>query len=317
MVNNGHPTFREALRFWLKLGCISFGGPAGQIAVMHRELVERKRWIDEPRFLHALNFCMLLPGPEATQLATYCGWLLHGLRGGLAAGVLFVLPGALTLWELGWIYVTYGAVPAVVAVFHGLKATVLAIVVAAVIRVGHKALTSPVAWVLAAAAFGGLFFLRLPFPLIVFGALVIGFVGGRLAPRAFGVATAAEPAAPGPGVSATHTLRVAVFGAALWFAPVLLASVMQGGDLYAQLGGFFSKAAVVTFGGAYAVLPYVGQQAVEHYHWITPGQMLDGLAFAETTPGPLILVLQFVGFLAGWRQPGALRRWARPRWARR
>jgi len=301
------PTFREALRFWLKLGWISFGGPAGQIAVMHRELVERKRWIDEPRFLHALNFCMLLPGPEATQLATYCGWLLHGVRGGLAAGVLFVLPGALTLWLLSWIYVTLGAVPEVAAVFHGLKATVLAIVVAAVIRIGRKALKSPVAWVLAAAAFGGLFFLRLPFPLIVLGALALGFAGGKLAPRAFGLdANPASLAESGRAVSAAQTLRVAVIGVALWFAPVLLASAMHGGDLYAQLGGFFSKAAVVTFGGAYAVLPYVGQQAVEHYHWITPGQMLDGLAFAETTPGPLIMVLQFVGFLAGWRQPGAL-----------
>lgn len=307
MINNGRPTFREARRFWLKLGFISFGGPAGQIAVMHRELVERKRWIDEPRFLHALNFCMLLPGPEATQLATYCGWLLHGVRGGLAAGVLFVLPGAVTLWLLSWIYVAYGAVPAVAAVFHGLKATVLAIVVAAVLRIGRKALTSPVAWVLAAAAFGALFFLQLPFPLVVFGALAVGFIGGRMAPRAFGVeVNPVAAAAPGPAVSATHTLRLAAIGLALWFAPVLLAATLQGGDLFAQLGWFFSKAAVVTFGGAYAVLPYVGQQAVEHYHWITPGQMLDGLAFAETTPGPLIMVLQFVGFLAGWRQPGAL-----------
>jgi len=301
------PTFREARRFWLKLGFISFGGPAGQIAVMHRELVERKRWIDEPRFLHALNFCMLLPGPEATQLATYCGWLLHGVRGGLAAGVLFVLPGAVTLWLLSWIYVTYGAVPAVAAVFHGLKATVLAIVVAAVLRIGRKALTSPVAWVLAAAAFGALFFLQLPFPLVVFGALAVGLIGGRMAPRAFGVeVNPVAAAAPGPAVSAARTLRLAAIGLALWFAPVLLAATLRGGDLFAQLGWFFSKAAVVTFGGAYAVLPYVGQQAVEHYHWITPGQMLDGLAFAETTPGPLIMVLQFVGFLTGWRQPGAL-----------
>ena len=307
MVNNAHPTFREARRFWLKLGFISFGGPAGQIAVMHRELVERKRWIGEPRFLHALNFCMLLPGPEATQLATYCGWLLHGVRGGLAAGVLFVLPGAVTLWLLSWIYVTYGAVPAVAAVFHGLKATVLAIVVAAVLRIGRKALTSPVAWVLAAAAFGALFFLQLPFPLVVFGALAVGWVGGRMAPRMFGV-EASPVAAPAPAaaVSGTRTLRVAILGLGLWFAPVLLAATLRGGDLFAQLGWFFSKAAVVTFGGAYAVLPYVGQQAVEHYHWITPGQMLDGLAFAETTPGPLIMVLQFVGFLTGWRQPGVL-----------
>jgi len=301
------PTFREALRFWLKLGFISFGGPAGQIAVMHRELVERKRWIDEPRFLHALNFCMLLPGPEATQLATFCGWLLHGVRGGLAAGVLFVLPGAVTLWLLSWIYVTYGAVPAVAAVFHGLKATVLAIVVAALMSIGRKALTSPVAWVLAAGGFGALFFLQLPFPLVVFGTLAVGLVGGRLAPQMFGVAADSAPAiAPGPAVSATHTLRMALIGGALWFAPVLLAASLRGGGLFAQLGWFFSKAAVVTFGGAYAVLPYIGQQAVGHYHWITPGQMLDGLAFAETTPGPLIMVLQFVGFLAGWQQPGAL-----------
>jgi len=300
------PTFREALRFWFKLGCISFGGPAGQIAVMHRELVERKRWIEESRFLHALNFCMLLPGPEATQLATYCGWLLHGVRGGLAAGVLFVLPGAVTLWVLSWIYVTYGEVAAVVAVFHGLKATVLAIVVAAVLRIGRKALTSPVAWGLAAAAFGALFFLHLPFPLVVFGALAVGFMGGRWAPQAFGVAAEPQPVAPAVAVPMTSTLRLAGIGVALWFAPVLLAAGLQPGGLFAQLGWFFSNAAVVTFGGAYAVLPYVGQQAVEHYHWITPGQMLDGLAFAETTPGPLILVLQFVGFLAGWRQPGAL-----------
>jgi chromate transporter len=307
VVNNDRPTYCEALRFWLKLGCISFGGPAGQIAVMHRELVERKRWIEESRFLHALNFCMLLPGPEATQLATYCGWLLHGVRGGLAAGILFVLPGALTLWGLSWVYVTYGAVPMVAAVFHGLKATVLAIVVAAVIRVGRKALKTPVAWALAAAAFGGLFFLRLPFPLIVFGALAVGYFGGKWAPRAFGVDLNPEPVALlGPAVSAGSSLRLAAIGLALWFAPVLVASAMKGGNLFAQLGWFFSKAAVVTFGGAYAVLPYVGQQAVGHYHWITPGQMLDGLAFAETTPGPLIMVLQFVGFVAGWRQPGAL-----------
>jgi len=300
------PTFREALRFWLKLGCISFGGPAGQIAVMHRELVERKRWIEESRFLHALNFCMLLPGPEATQLATYCGWLLHGVRGGLAAGVLFVLPGAATLWVLSWIYVTYGEVAAVAAVFHGLKATVLAIVVAAVLRIGRKALTSPVAWVLATAAFGALFFLHVAFPLVVFGALAIGFMGGRWAPQAFGVASEPQPVAPTVAVPMASTLRLAGIGLALWFAPVLLAAALQPGGVFAQLGWFFSKAAVVTFGGAYAVLPYVGQQAVEHYHWITPGQMLDGLAFAETTPGPLILVLQFVGFLAGWRQPGVL-----------
>ena len=307
MVNNSRPSFREALRFWLKLGFISFGGPAGQIAVMYRELVEKKRWVDEPRFLHALNFCMLLPGPEATQLATYCGWLLHGVRGGLAAGILFVLPGAVTLWVLSWVYVTYGAVPAVAAVFHGLKATVLAIVVAALVRIGRKALTRPVAWLLAAVAFGGLFFLRLPFPVIVFGALAIGFIGGRLAPRVFGVETDPLPSTlPAATMSAMPTWRLAAIGLVLWFAPVLVATMLQRGGVLPQLGWFFSKAAVVTFGGAYAVLPYVGQQAVEHYHWITPGQMLDGLAFAETTPGPLIMVLQFVGFMAGWNHPAGL-----------
>lgn len=306
------PTFREALRFWARLGCISFGGPAGQIAVMHRELVERKRWIDEKRFLHALNFCMLLPGPEATQLATYCGWLLHGVRGGLVAGILFVLPGALTLWGLSWIYVTHGALPEVAAVFHGLKAAVLAIVVAALLRVARRALTGPVAWGLAAAAFGALFFLRVPFPAVVFAALGFGWLGGRLAPQAFGLKPGTEtdpvevPAAAEAG-RARHGGQVAVTGVALWFAPVLLAMAWPGGaGVLAQLGWFFSKAAVVTFGGAYAVLPYVGQQAVEHYHWLTPAQMLDGLAFAETTPGPLILVLQHVGFLAGWQQPGGL-----------
>jgi chromate transporter len=301
------PSFRDALRFWLKLGCISFGGPAGQIAVMHRELVERKRWIDGPRFLHALNFCMLLPGPEATQLATYCGWVLHGVRGGLTAGILFVLPGAVTLWLLSWIYVTYGAVPAVTAVFHGLKATVLAIVVSALVRIGSKTLTRPVAWLLAASAFGGLFFLHLPFPLIVFSALSVGFLGGRLAPQAFGTeASWARVTESAPAESGNPTWRLAAIGLALWFAPVLLAVGLEKDGALAQLGWFFSKTAVVTFGGAYAVLPYVAQQAVEHYHWITPAQMLDGLAFAETTPGPLIMVLQFVGFTAGFRHPGAL-----------
>ncbi|MBP9913070.1 MAG: chromate efflux transporter [Opitutaceae bacterium] len=308
---SSHPTLREALRFWLKLGFISFGGPAGQIAVMHRELVERKRWIDEPRFLHALNFCMLLPGPEATQLATYCGWLLHGVRGGLIAGVLFVVPGVLTLGLLSWIYVRYGTVPEVAAIFHGLKAAVLAIVVAAVWRVGRRALTGSVAWVLAAAAFVALFFLKLSFPVVVFGALLLGFWGGRWRPGIFGGGTAPlADTGRGAAVPARRTLKLAGMGIAVWFAPVLLAGVGQGWDsTLTQIGWFFSKAAVVTFGGAYAVLPYVGQQAVEHYHWISAGQMLDGLAFAETTPGPLILVLQFVGFLAGWQHAGGLAPW--------
>jgi chromate transporter len=306
------PSFRETLRFWLKLGCISFGGPAGQIAIMHRELVERKRWIAEGRFLHALNFCMLLPGPEATQLATYCGWLLNGVRGGIAAGVLFVLPGAIVLWGLSWIYVSYGALPAVTAVFNGLKAAVLAIVVSAVLRVGRRALRTPVAWLVAAAAFVALFFLGVPFPWVVAGALAMGWAGYRFFPGQFGPeagsetggGTAEQPLAP---AGRPPTARIAAFGLMLWFAPVVAAGLWQGrGGLFARMGWFFSKAAVVTFGGAYAVLPYVAQQAVAHYHWVTPRQMLDGLAFAETTPGPLILVLQFVGFLAGWFHRGDL-----------
>lgn len=307
------PSLREAFRFWLKLGCISFGGPAGQIAIMHRELVERRRWIAEEQFLHALNFCMLLPGPEATQLATYCGWRLHGIRGGVAAGALFVLPGALVLWGLSWLYVTGGSLPEVAAIFHGLKAAVLAIVVAAVLRVGRRALRSPAAWVVAAAAFAALALLHVAFPWIVLGALMVGGIGRRFFPAPGGAALGAGlPAAPGPAGEARRSrfrgnLRVAAVGWLVWALPVAAAGFAQGwGGLYVRLGWFFSKAAVVTFGGAYAVLPYVAQQAVGHYHWLTPPQMLDGLAFAETTPGPLILVLQYVGFLAGWFHPGGL-----------
>ncbi len=304
------PSFREALRFWVKLGFNSFGGPAGQIAIMHRELVERKRWIGEERFLHALNFCMLLPGPEATQLATYCGWLLHGVRGGLAAGILFVLPGALMLWGLSWFYVSYGTVPAVAGAFYGLKAVVLAIVLAAVLRVGRKALKTPVAWGIAAAAWVALAVGRVPFPAVVLGALAAGFFGGKVWPDTFGVKVLAPLNASGAQTAlgtTRSTLRLAVVGLALWAAPVVAAGFFHGwSGLYAQLGGFFSKVAVVTFGGAYAVLPYVGQQAVENHGWVTAPQMLHGLALAETTPGPLILVLQYVGFLAGWTQPGGL-----------
>jgi chromate transporter len=303
------PSFREALRFWLKLGCISFGGPAGQIAVMHRELVQRKGWISESRFLHALSFCMLLPGPEATQLAAYCGWRLHGLRGGIAAGLLFVLPGAVVLWGLSWLYVSFGALPAVEALFHGLKAAVLALVVSAVLRVGRRALRTGAACLIAAAAFGALFFLRVPFPAVVAGALAVGWAGGRCFPRAFGGGPAPEREmeldTPPPG--RPPTLRVAAAGLMLWLAPVGCAGAGWGwGSLWARLGWFFSNAAVVTFGGAYAVLPYVAQEAVARYHWLTARQMLDGLAFAETTPGPLVLVLDYVGFLAGWFHRGGL-----------
>lgn len=297
------PTFREALRFWLKLGFISFGGPTGQIAIMHTELVERKKWIDEEAFLHALNFCMLLPGPEATQLATYCGWRLHGTRGGLAAGLLFVLPSVLVLWTLSWIYVTCGNVAAVVAIFHGLKPAVTAIVAAAVIRIGQRALKGPARWALAAAAFVAIYFFRVPFPAIVVVAATIGFF--------FGAASVAGAHARRPATSLQETpgraIRVLAIALVLWWTPVIVAGLCQGWDgVLAREGVFFSKSALVTFGGAYAVLPYVGQQAVENYHWLTSAQMVDGLGLAETTPGPLIMVVQFVGFLGGWNQPGTL-----------
>jgi chromate transporter len=314
-----HPTFGEAICFWLKLGFISFGGPTGQIAIMHSELVEKKKWIGEERFLHALNFCMLLPGPEATQLATYCGWLLHGTRGGIVAGALFVLPSAVLLWLLSWVYAAYGAVPWIAAIFYGLKPAVTAIVAAAVIRIGQRALKNGVMWGVAAAAFGAIFFLKLPFPAIVGAAALMGWLGGKFLPAKF-------PAAAGHGAAATGTViddshesplhaqpswaragKVLAVSLALWSTPVIVAGLWQGwGGTLVREGVFFSKAAMVTFGGAYAVLPYVGQQAVENYGWLTAPQMLDGLGLAETTPGPLIMVVQFVGFLGGWSQPGAL-----------
>ena len=313
-----HPSFNEALRFWLKLGFISFGGPTGQIAIMHTELVEKRRWIGEGRFLHALNFCMLLPGPEAQQLATYCGWLLHRTWGGIAAGVLFVLPSALLLWLLGFVYVTYGEVRWVAAIFAGLKPAVLAIVVAAVLRIGRRALGNAMMWAIAAAAFVAIYFLGAPFPAIVAGALVLGGIGGRFSPSLF-------PAPTGHGAAGAsviddsqgsdeHTrptlaraLRVTGVCLALWWTPILAAGLLQGwdGTLFKE-GIFFSKAAMVTFGGAYAVLPYVAQQAVGTHAWLGPEQMLDGLGLAETTPGPLIMVLQFVGFMGGWNHPGAM-----------
>jgi len=315
------PTFRMAVKFWLKLGLLSFGGPAGQIALMHRELVEQKKWVEEARFLHALNFCMLLPGPEATQLATYCGWLMHGVRGGLVAGVLFVLPGALAMWGLSWIYVSFGAVPAVAGVLHGLKAAVLAILAVAVLRVGRKSLKTLIAWALAVTAGVVLALGVAPFPVVVVVALAMGFFGVRRWPDAFGQTSTAgaSEAAVVNDATQTRTMRetvwIAGIGLALWFVPVVVAAWLQGGGgLFAQLGWFFSKAAVVTFGGAYAVLPYVGQQAVEQYQWVTPPQMVDGLALAETTPGPLILVLQYVGFLAGWAQSGGLSPLAAATW---
>ena len=313
------PTFREALRFWVKLGFISFGGPTGQIAIMHTELVEKKKWIGEQRFLHALNYCMLLPGPEATQLATYCGWLLHRTWGGIAAGVLFVLPSIFLLWGLSWVYVAYGHVPWIAAVFYGLKPAVTAIVAAAVIRLGRRALRNGVMWAVAAAAFAAIFFLRAPFPAIVGGAALLGWMGGRFFPGKFPASSGHGPAGGGTVIdnaqaSLAHTRpswsragKVLGVSLALWWAPVIIAGLWQGWNgTLAREGIFFSQAAMVTFGGAYAVLPYVGQQAVEHYGWLTAPQMLDGLGLAETTPGPLIMVVQFVGFLGAWHQPGGL-----------
>jgi chromate transporter len=314
-----HPAFREALRFWFKLGWISFGGPTGQIAVMHTELVEKKKWIGEQRFLHALNYCMLLPGPEATQLATYCGWLLHRTWGGIAAGVLFVLPGATVLWVLSYVYARYGALPWIAAIFSGLKPAVTAMVVAAVIRIGQRALKSPVMWLVAAGAFGAIFFAKVPFPWIVASAAMVGWVGGKFWPGKFPTGAGHSAAGGGSAIDDAHESpghtrpsfaragRVLAVCLAIWWTPVMIAGLVQGWDgVLVREGVFFSKAAMVTFGGAYAVLPYVGQQAVEHYQWLTAPQMLDGLGLAETTPGPLIMVVQFVGFLGGWNQPGTL-----------
>ncbi len=297
------PSFREACHFWFKLGCISFGGPAGQIAIMQTELVDRRRWIDSPRFLHALNFCMLLPGPEAQQLATYCGWLLHGVRGGIVAGALFVLPAALLLWGLGVLYVTLGEVAVVAGIFTALQPAVLAIVVSALWKLGRRALRQPTQWLLAAASFAALAFFAVPFPAVVAGAAVLGAL---FLHRTDETATASDSRSTPPPFG-PHLLRVLGVGLPLWFAPVFVAAWGLGSQhTLVHEGWFFTKAALVTFGGAYAVLPYVAQQAVEHFSWLTPAQMLDGLGLAETTPGPLVLVLQFVGFMGGYQHPGDL-----------
>jgi len=315
------PTFAEAFRFWLKLGFISFGGPSGQIAMMHAELVEKKRWIDNSRFLHALNFCMLLPGPEAIQLAIYIGWLLHKTRGGIVAGTLFVIPSIFILWALSYVYVAYGNILWIAAIFYGLKPAVLAIVAAAVIRIGRKALQNALMWAVAASAFIAIYFFRVPFPAIIVTAGVFGLLGGKTLPRYFSVATdhrresesqtyllgddGETPSHTRPSLA--RTLKVCTISIFLWWLPIALAGIWLGTEhAIFREGIFFSKAAMVTFGGAYAVLPYVSQQAVENYHWLGAGQMLDGLGLAETTPGPLIMVLQFVGFLGAWNQPGHL-----------
>jgi chromate transporter len=312
-------SFVEATRTWARIGCLSFGGPAGQIAVMHRILVEEKRWIGEQRFLHALSYCMLLPGPEAQQLATYIGWLLHGTRGGLVAGTLFVLPGFLAIMAFSIAYVLWQQHPLMEGVFLGLKAAVIALVIEALMRIGRRALKSPAAWWMAVLAFAAIAIARLPFPLIVLGAGVAGYLRTRFGGGSFAApqsSIGSSESLPAPLIDAgqltqvrpstQRTLKLLALWLPLWFAPVLLCAWLLGtGNTFTQLGVFFSKMAVVTFGGAYAVLSYVAQQAVDRFAWVTPAQMLDGLGLAESTPGPLIMVVQFVGFLAAYQVAGS------------
>ena len=317
--------FPDAVRAWIRVGLQSFGGPAGQIAVMHRILVDEKRWVSESRFLHALNYCMLLPGPEAQQLATYIGWLLHGYRGGLVAGLLFVLPGFIAILALSILYALFQNVGPVAALFFGLKAAVLAVVVEAVVRIGKRVLKNGVMFAIAASAFVGIFFFELPFPIIIASAAIIGLVGDQVRPSAFEIikghqaknesGTSASPVAdaldrhPPPHTlpSQSRALRVLGVCLVLWGVPIaLLLAFLGTAHVFSEESIFFSKAAVVTFGGAYAVLAYIAQQAVERYGWLLPGEMLDGLGMAETTPGPLIQVVQFVGFMGAYRHPGTL-----------
>jgi len=317
-------TFREAFIVWCRVAALSFGGPAGQIAVMHRILVEEKKWIGDTRFLHALNYCMLLPGPEAQQLAVYIGWLMHRTLGGVVAGTLFVLPGLVSIMVLSWIYAGFGSIGGVQALFFGLKAAVLAIVLEDVIRIGKRALKNGTMITVAGAAFIAIFVLGVQFPWIIAAAAVIGYVGNRLDivafqpggghGRAAGKAELAdadsrlgEAIPPHARPSTAWAIKVSAVLLVLWFAPIVAVIALTGGaSVFADIAAFFSEMAVVTFGGAYAVLAYVAQQAVEHYGWLRPGEMLDGLGMAETTPGPLIMVLQFVGFMAAFRHPGTL-----------
>ena len=314
-------SFNEAFRFWLLLGFISFGGPAGQIAIMHRELVERRRWVSEKRFLHALNFCMVLPGPEAQQLATYLGWLMHRTRGGVLAGTLFVLPSLALLIALSWIYMAFGQQPLIAGIFYGIKPAVAAIVLHALHRIARKSLgnlfLTPAPWALAAMSFIAIWALQWPFPAVVLGAMLIGALLARIAPNALahGGGHAAAGSAPHPAALidddtptppharflGSRLASVLAVGAALWLLPMAALLLSQGwSGTLTQMGWFFTKAALLTFGGAYAVLPYVNQAAVEHYQWLSTAQMMDGLALGETTPGPLIIVVAFVGFVGGW-----------------
>lgn len=314
--NTTNIPFIDAFWFWLKLGFISFGGPAGQISIMHQELVENRRWISERRFLHALNYCMVLPGPEAQQLATYIGWLMHRTLGGIVAGVLFVLPSLFILIALSWIYIAHGDVPLVAGLFYGIKPAVTAIVVQAAHRIGSKALKNNWTWSIAVAAFVAIFALNLPFPLIVLCAAVLGYLGGKFRPEQFAIGGghAASSKSYGPAIiddhtptpeharfNRTHLVKVAVVGGLFWLIPLGLLFLVYGWQhAFTQMGWFFTKAALMTFGGAYAVLPYVYQGAVDHFSWLTATQMIDGLALGETTPGPLIMVVAFVGFVGAY-----------------
>jgi chromate transporter len=311
-------SFWQAFMFWLKLGFVSFGGPAGQIALMHEELVVRRKWLSEKRFLHALNYCMLLPGPEAQQLATYIGWLMHKTRGGIAAGVLFVLPSLFLLIGLSWLYIAYGQVTWVAGLFYGIKPAVAAIVLQAAYRIGSRVLQNNLLWAIAAASFVAIFALNVPFPLIVLAAALIGFVGGRLSANSFQVGGGHGAASQSSGSAIidddTPTPSHAIFtwkrlwqvllaAAVLWLVPMGLLVLQFGWDhTFTQMSWFFTKAALLTFGGAYAVLPYVFQAAVEQFGWVTVTQMMDGLALGETTPGPLIMVVAFVGFVGAYAQ---------------
>ena len=325
-MNSSHPnlqaeapqavSFWQALQFWFKLGFISFGGPAGQIALMHEELVVRRRWLSEKRFLHALNYCMLLPGPEAQQLATYIGWLMHKTRGGIAAGVLFVLPSLFLLIGLSWLYIAYGQVTWVAGLFYGIKPAVTAIVLQAAHRIGSRALKNNLLWAIAGASFVAIFALNVPFPVIVLAAAFIGFLGGRMFPQSFNLggghvasnqhfgSAFIDDDTPTPSHALFTWQRLAhvlLAGAALWLIPMSLLVIYFGWDhTFTQMSWFFTKAALLTFGGAYAVLPYVFQGAVDQFGWVTAAQMIDGLALGETTPGPLIMVVAFVGFVGGY-----------------
>jgi chromate transporter len=313
-------SFREAVRFWTKLGFINFGGPAGQISLMHEEVVDRRKWVSNGRFLHALNFCMLLPGPEAQQLAIYLGWLLHRVKGGLVAGVMFVLPSVFVMFGLSWLYAVHGDVTWVSAIFAGLAPAVIAIVAAATIRIGRKALANGLMLAVAVGAFVAILVVHVPFPLIVLGALLIGFVGGAARPDLFDVGVAHQleeqeriairddaPRAAHTVPSRARAARTLTIGLLIWLVPIALIAAWRGpDDTLTEMGWFFSRASLVTFGGAYAVLAYVNVAAVQTYGWLLPGQMVVGLGLAESTPGPLIMVLEFVGFVGAYQNPGEL-----------